>query len=479
VVWSDYTLKAYLRILRENFLLNLLDDREYMATKRLNWIGFGLVIWYLLGIYTGVHLYSGKTLLVPFFVAGIAGFILLIKNQKRIRVQHVTAIGAIVVIAWLSVLFKGVDIFFIERFKGAVQITYSILLAYGFFLELSSWEKEKIAKLFYYCCLLIIIGCALENYTPFKLLSDNFRHAVFKTGVYENVARDISMFGMERPKLFTSEPSHVSKFLLFSMFLWLAFSQDKDKYIKVVVFALAGVLLIGSPIVVLIIPISFVIAIYLEGNGLSGFLKKMTPKKFLLSFVFVFFVLLLIFVIQMTLLASRFAVMASGKADASTIIRVIAPPLITFDVLKEYPMWGAGITGKEMVADKAFFRLRMGFGLTFIKDTKQATNMVGNIFWLHWIYFGLFGGILMVWAIYLLMKVLRVKHYLYCLFLILIFSQTMGGYVSVKTWTFFIGIFLTSVLMTTERRYGTFKEQRYTVIAYLLVGDSKKNSLTT
>jgi uncharacterized iron-regulated membrane protein len=121
--------------LRENFWLNLLDDREYMATKRLNWIGFGLVIWYLLGIYTGVHLYSGKTLLVPFFVAGIAGFILLIKNQKRIRVQHVTAIGAIVVIAWLSVLFKGVDVFFIERFKGAVQITYSILLAYGFFFR--------------------------------------------------------------------------------------------------------------------------------------------------------------------------------------------------------------------------------------------------------------------------------------------------------------------------------------------------------
>jgi len=146
-----------------------------------------------------------------------------------------------------------------------------------------------------------------------------------------------------------------------------------------------------------------------------------------------------------TVLSARIAAMSAG--EGSTIMRVVAPPLITFDVLKEYPMWGAGITGKEMVADKVFYRLRDDFELTYITNIDQVVDMVTNAFWLHWIYLGLFGGILMVWAIHQLMKALGVKHYWYCFLLIIIFGQTMGAYVGPRTWTIIFGIFLTSVLM--------------------------------
>ncbi|MDM8557611.1 hypothetical protein [Candidatus Parabeggiatoa sp. HSG14] len=426
-----------------------------MLKKSLNYVvGYWLIVLYLLGIYTSVHLYSGEQLLVPVFVAGIAGFLLLIKNHKRIRVRHVKAIGLIVTIAWLSVLFKGTDAFFIERVKGGIQMTYSILLAYGFFLEVSKWKKEQAAKLFYYACLLIIIGCALENYTSFKSLSDNFRYAVFHSGIYEALDRDIAFFGGERPKLFTSEPSHVSKFLLFSITLWLVLSLKKRKfYIKAILVSLTAAFVTGSPSLVLLIPISLIIAVYLEGNGFYPFLKRMSIRKFLLYFVFMLLMLGSLTVAVTTVLSGRLTAMIEG--EGSTIIRVVAPPLITFDVLKEYPMWGAGITGKEMVADKVFYRLTDDFGLTYITDIEWATNMVTNAFWLHWIYLGLFGGILMVWAIYRLMKVLGVKHYLYCLFLILIFSQTMGGYVGARTWMILFGIFLTSVLIRNEHEISS------------------------
>jgi hypothetical protein len=429
-----------------------------MLKKSFNHIvGYWLIVLYLLGIYTSVHIYSGGRLLVPVFVAGIAGFLLLIKNHKRIRVRHVKAIILIVAIVWLSVLFKGVDAFFIERVKGGIQITYSILLAYGFFLEISRWKKEQVAKLFYYASLLIIIGCALENYTPFKILSDNFRYAVFHSGIYDALDRDIGFFGRERPKLFTSEPSHVSKFLLFSITLWLALSLKNRKfYIKAILVSLAAAFVTGSPSLVLIVPISLIIAVYLEGNGLYPFLKRMSIGKFLSYFVVILLMLGTLTVAVTTVLSGRLTAMI--EEEGSIIIRVVAPPLITFDVLQEYPMWGAGITGKEMVADKIFYRLTDDFGLTYITEIEWATNMVTNAFWLHWIYLGLFGGILMGWAIYLLMKVLGVKHYLYCLFLILIFSQTMGGYVGPKTWTIIFGIVLTSILMSKELRYGTFKE---------------------
>jgi len=420
--------------------------------KSLNHIvGYWLIVLYLLGIYTSVHLYSGERLLVPVFVAGIAAFLLLIKNYKRIRVGHVKAISLIVAIVWLSVLFKGVDAFFIERVKGGIQITYSILLAYGFFLEVSRWKKEQAAKLFYYACLLIIIGCALENYTPFKSLSDNFRYAVFHSGIYEALDRDIAFFGGERPKLFTSEPSHVSKFLLFSITLWLALSLKNRKfYIKAILVSLAAAFVTGSPSLVLLVPISLIIAVLLEGNGLSHFLKRMTIRKFLLYFVFMLLMLGTLTVAVTTVLSGRITAMIEG--EGSTIVRIVAPPLITFDVLKEYPMWGAGITGKEMVADKVFYRLTNDFGLTYITDIEQATNMVTNAFWLHWIYLGLFGGILMIWAIYRLMKVFGVRHYLYCFLLFAIFGQTMGGYVGLKVWTIIFGILLTSVFTTHNQK---------------------------
>lgn len=423
-----------------------------MLKKSLNHIvGYWLIVLYLLGIYTSVHLYSGERLLVPVFVAGIAAFLLLIKNYKRIRVGHVKAISLIVAIVWLSVLFKGVDAFFIERVKGGIQITYSILLAYGFFLEVSRWKKEQAAKLFYYACLLIIIGCALENYTPFKSLSDNFRYAVFHSGIYEALDRDIAFFGGERPKLFTSEPSHVSKFLLFSITLWLALSLKNRKfYIKAILVSLAAAFVTGSPSLVLLVPISLIIAVLLEGNGLSHFLKRMTIRKFLLYFVFMLLMLGTLTVAVTTVLSGRITAMIEG--EGSTIVRIVAPPLITFDVLKEYPMWGAGITGKEMVADKVFYRLTNDFGLTYITDIEQATNMVTNAFWLHWIYLGLFGGILMIWAIYRLMKVFGVRHYLYCFLLFAIFGQTMGGYVGLKVWTIIFGILLTSVFTTHNQK---------------------------
>lgn len=414
-----------------------------------SFIGFGLVILYLLGIYTEVHLYSDSNILVPSFVAGGAGLLLLIKNHQGIHFQHVKAIGTLVVIIWFSVLIRT-DVFFIERFKGAVQMTYSLLLVYGFFLEVSMWKREQLAKLFYYLCLLIIIGCALENYTSFKALSDSFRVWAFHiSDLQHNLSRDISMFGRERPKLFTSEPSHVAKFLLFSITMWLALSE-KRRYIQALIISMVGILLIGSPILLLIIPNILVIVVYLEGNGISNLFKRMNMKRLLLYFILALFIVGFLGYALLIVLANRVDSMAGG-GEGSTIIRIQAPPLIAFDVIKENPLWGSGITALEMISEITFFHIRE-LGISYIKDANEATNLITNGFWLHWIQFGLLGGVLIILAIYQIMKTIGVKHYLYCLFLILIFTQTIGGNVTVRFWTYIWGFFLTSVLVASDSR---------------------------
>lgn len=414
-------------------------------------LGSLFVIFYLVGIYTNLHLLSGEKVLIPYFIAGIAAFFLLLKNYKRIRVSHLKSIALILSIVWFTVFIKGNDGFFVERIKTGIQIAYSIVLAYGFFLEISRWSRQRVASLFYYICIIIIIGCILESFTPFKALSDAFRHAVYHSGIYDAYERDLAFFGRERPKLFTSEPSHVSKFLLFSLTMWLALAVKNTKlYYKAAVLSLSGVFVTGSPGLILIAPIGLAIAVFLEGNGVVDFLKKLNTKRLLLSFALLFLVLTFLITTLTTVLSSRVASMFEG--EGSTVTRIVAPPFITFDVLKEYPMWGTGIGGKELITNVIFERLRYYFDLRYIQETEDAEGKLVNAFWMHWIYFGLVGGILMVWANYKFIKSLGAKHISYCFIVIIIFTQTMGGYSGARLWAIVTGIIITSVLLTKEEK---------------------------
>ena len=405
-----------------------------------NVVGYFLVCVFLFGTYTNIHLYSNGNLLVPYFISGVSGIILLLKNHRCMRLSQLKAILILMLIVSFSVLFKGFDHFVFERIKGAVQIFYSLILAYAFFIEVERWERNKVARLFYYCCLVIIVGCAFENYTNFKVLSDGFRDYVYPVGVYEAFERDINIFGRERPKLFTSEPSYVAMFLLFSMTIWFALSEGLGKYIGVLVMGLLGSLLIGSPITILIVPISLITIVFLEKQGLILFLRKMTRTKI---FGYLFFLVLLLFFLGYLLFevfSLRLASVSLG--EGSVIARLVLPPRITFEVLRDYPFWGSGIAAKEMVVDAVFFYLKNEYGLSYLVSSKQVLNSMTNIFWLHWMYLGLLGGGLMLLGLSNLMNTLKVRYKWYCAFVTLVFSQTMGGYVGLRFWVFVFGIFL-------------------------------------
>ena len=126
-------------------------------------LGGVLVIIYLIGIYTHVHLLWQGTVLVPVVFSGLAGTLLLLKNFRRIPGRDCLALGTVLLVAWLSVVFGGPDDFFFERVKGGIQLSYSIIFAYAFFLELAHWQVKRIEKLFQYISVGIIIGCILEN----------------------------------------------------------------------------------------------------------------------------------------------------------------------------------------------------------------------------------------------------------------------------------------------------------------------------
>ena len=85
------------------------------------------------------------------------------------------------------------------------------------------------------------------------------REKIFKGNLYDADLRDIYFYGMIRPKLFTEEPSHVAKFYLICLFVWFSLSENKVRYIIMLLFTVLGIVLIRSHLVLIIIPITIIV----------------------------------------------------------------------------------------------------------------------------------------------------------------------------------------------------------------------------
>ena len=410
------------------------------------------VLIYLIGVYTHVVLYLSPFFFIPSIGVGIGGVLLLMKNVRRIRISHLGPILGVLTIGGLTVFWgPEASSYFGERVKGLAYLSYSMGFAYALFLELRQWERREVVGLFKLFSILIVVGCLLENYTSFRNVSDAFRFAVFRSGVYEGVDRDLETFGMIRPKLFTSEPSYVALLFLFFSTIWLGLSQERRKYLYHGLLTAMALFQIRSPIILLAAPIALVVMFYLDYGGLRNFLRMLGMRELAAVMLIALFVVTFLYVAFSTIMARRVQLILAGRGQ-SFAARIVAPPLIAYQTIKEYPVFGAGITGKEAIEEQmGDIFIALGFAAAVQKWTK-AGNLVhknANFFWLHWIYFGLLGGIGVLWLVYRLMKSLGVTHFYFCSMTLLIISQTTGGYVGTRTWTIVFMVFLVSAFRGT------------------------------
>ena len=380
--------------------------------------------------------------------------LLLMKNVRRIRMAHLKSIFGVLIIGGLTVFFAPeASLYFGERIKGLAYLSYSMGFAYALFLELRQWERGEVASLFKLLSLLIIIGCLLENYTRFREVSDAFRFAVFKSGVYEGFDRDLGTFGMIRPKLFTSEPSYVALMFLSFSTIWFGLSQERRKYVYYGALIAMALFLIRSPIILLASPIALVVLFYLDYRGLRHFLRILGMRELIAVMLIALFVVAFLYVAFSTVMFRRGQLILAGK-DQSFAARIVAPPLTAYETVKAYPVFGAGITGKEAIEEQMgdiFIALGFTAAVQQWRETNNLVHRNANFFWLHWIYFGLLGGIGVLWLLYRLMKSLGVTHFCFCFMTLLIISQTAGGYVGTRTWTIIFMVFLISVFRGANR----------------------------
>ena len=135
-----------------------------------------LVVLYLIALHTNIDLiYHGK-LLCTNFLAGVVGLTLLALNRQRIVRRDINLVSIIPLIGVLSIIISPeAETLWPHGIRTLAQLTYSVVMAYSIYLELSHWPVPAVARLFGTALAVVTVGCVLEVHTPVKLCSDTYR----------------------------------------------------------------------------------------------------------------------------------------------------------------------------------------------------------------------------------------------------------------------------------------------------------------
>ncbi len=391
-----------------------------------------LLFGFLIGIYLEIAVQLTASIPVPNIIAACTGIALLCRHPDWVEEKHVIALS-VVILLFLVSIFCATDYGFLKkRFTGFLQLSYSLVLSYGFFITAIRYQRERLARLFLFFCIFILVGTTLENYTSFRAVSDFARSYLYDFGLYISDERDELLYGRVRPKLFTSEPSAVTfGFALYSM-AWYLLSKWKWKLPAFLLMTAMGYFLMRGPTLllglVLVGPAEFMSgAPKADGKRQSQVTKlaAMGAVSVLLGGIAVW--------AATSLYATRLNDILTGS-DPSFFYREIGPALAAFDIFHTHPIAGIGLTGEDSLGDRmlSIFLAFPGFSPDW--PVESNAHVLNNYFWLHWVYLGIVWGIVMLIAISWYLRVLGTPSILLCWLVWAVFGQASGAYVSPKTW---------------------------------------------
>ncbi|MDE1145963.1 MAG: hypothetical protein PW843_04980 [Azospirillaceae bacterium] len=410
-----------------------------------------LLVGFLLGIYTGFAIQITPNVPFPAAISGVTGVVLLWRRRHRISPGGLAAFLGVTLLLLASILYApGLDLLS-KRTTGLLQMIYSLVISYALFLTVVEAGPAAFCRLMLVFILTIIVGTVLETYAGLGAISDAVRQKIYTSGVYDADIRDELLYGKVRPKLFTSEPSAVTfSYTLFS-FCWLLTSTWRYKRVGYLFMMAAAMVAMPGPTLLLMLLLLGLHEMVPKGGDeaptlLSVRLIKIGTVAALALIAFA--------VIASSVYSARLDNIANGD-DESFFYRVIGPFLVTVEVVKNHPILGIGLTGEQMIADTiATVFLRSG-SFSPLWNIPEPNEVMTNYFWLHWVYLGLCGGIVLMLAITGWLRSLGVRALALCWLGWAILGQASGAYVSPKTWTVLMLIAACSILHAQAHRKKT------------------------
>lgn len=274
-------------------------------------------------------------------------------------------------------------------------LALSALASTGVALGVSQLGSDAIGKGFWFLSVGLIVGALFEVLGPLKPISDAVRQIIYPLEiVYSNDDRDIRLFEFIRPKFFTSEPSHLGKFL--TIFIVIS-AMHSRKQVKHVLAGLVGYFVIASPVLLLAV----IFPMFL-GARLYGFRRLLNipfaPVAAALALCVIVYFLVEISVFRLGLLG--------GTVEPSAFLRVIRPLIMLGESLSSSPLLGVGLGADEPIRQLANSAMLSAPSTAFIRQHLYShQDVLGSALVTTLIYFGVFGGALWLFGLRLIQRV--------------------------------------------------------------------------
>ncbi|WP_284375496.1 hypothetical protein [Amylibacter marinus] len=300
--------------------------------------------------------------------------------------------------------------YFAEQFNSLIFICLTGVASVGFARALLNIRPDHFTRILYLALCLIITGALAEVLGVLRPLSDAVRALLYDPQfIYQNDTRDIHGYGFIRPKLFTSEPSHLGKYCAIILCALIILEQDIRKVWGIIALAILAFSIVRSPVIL----ISLILALVriFQIFGLTTILRH---RGMVLMFLVAVGVITGIFALQFN---QR---MAQG-IDPSFYIRVIRPLLVTQEVLTQHPLLGMGIGARDALREIYTAQSMQVLAPIYVRQSLADMNIVfGNVHCAVFIHFGLLGG--MAWFGTLML-----------------FSRAIIGHSPLVFWVFYAG----------------------------------------
>ena len=398
-----------------------------------------LLVLFLISVYLEIPLYLTSTLFIPSFPTLVFLVpVLTALYYRRIYKYEALFVGQVFFVLLLSALlspgFEHLGQKLLGLFQTLVSISSGILL-----LKLiNDLPRRLIARILFALSALLVVGASLEVVGLLRGVSDAFREVVYggESGyfVYDSEERDAGITGFARPKLFVSEPSLLAVGFFAFVNSWLLLDYSSKNLFLACMGTLLMLGLTGSPALALSLAVTLIVMLRHRGEF---FVKLSVPV--LLGFAV--FALTILNPVVISELVLRLGDLSGYSVlnPTSEQIRLVFPFITLVDVVKASPLFGVGISGKEVIDSFS--------SLPIAPDLALGTNALATIL----TYLGILGSLLFIKVFRDYLLRIRIREMALLVVFILALSQMMSGVESPRFWGYvFLFIGLIKLRSTTE-----------------------------
>lgn len=410
-----------------------------------------LFMLFILGAHTSTSLQLDVGPAVPFVLCAVSAILTVILFGRHIKLRFNHPLVYYLAFALVVSLIVFDRTFAVDYATGYLQLIYSVIISVAAYHLVVSFSPREISGL----CLSaigIIVGLSvLEQIGPlnglfgwlFSLLHPESAENLAQIAV--NRIRDVQISGAVRSTALALEPSHagISLLALSYGFFW-GKPHRAGTFLAWGLMILVGMWAIRSPIVLYALfvpPVLFAVSNRRGSNGL----------QLVIALVVLAVVGLALSETFISIFANRIGTISQG--EGSFMMRYVVPFVFLSEFASSHLLFGVGIVGNLDILGNEISAFYSSYGIYYIESDLAGASLSNNVA-VHFIYFGIAGGILALLLLSLTVRLNSTK--LWSILLIQIFSLLMfsGGYNSARPWVLCAILYGLAKLFQAAERAG-------------------------